>query len=118
MKKQFIGYEAFTYIVYNTNEKLYNSKYGLRMEFDSNKNSIIIYDKNNNIVPIKINKEVLNEVWDKKEDKFKYCFRLYKNDNLIKVITQSCTENDLQKTLYALKNKFKSDYIKSERIDI
>ena len=46
MKKQFIGYEAFTYIVYNTNEKLYNSKYGLRMEFDSNKNSIIIYSIN------------------------------------------------------------------------
>ena len=115
-KKEYVGFKAFEYILNNKDKELYNLKYGFRMKYSNVSEQIVFYDKNNSLIStLPITDEIQKMIWSN-DNRKRYCFRLYKDNKLKKVITQSCPEEKINKATKMLMIKYFCDRVEYEEI--
>ena len=103
--KKFKLFEGINFILKNKNKQLYNIDNKLVMYFNDKANTIEVVNNKNKLTSFIINDKTIEENWTT-DGRQKYCFMLYRDKQLIKVITQYCYEDKINKTIKSLMYKF------------
>lgn len=111
--QKFKLFEGIKFILKNKNKKLYNIDNKLIMYFNDKANRIEVVNNKNKLISFIINDKTIEENWTT-DGRQKYCFMLYRDKHLIKVINQYCFDDKINKTTKLLMNKFNATEIKYE----